>query len=196
TVFAPTDDAFAKLPAGTVDSLIRPENKQKLVDILKYHVIAGRVYDDEAVKAGRAPTLLNRSVEINFSADGISINGATVLAKNINASNGVIHVIDEVLLPSSGMSPGQAMTTLTSAINRGVPIFNSGHHGQCCDIYSSTMTTLVDAGITGVDDHTMSVARDSIARASRMSNDADRAWELRRGIDSIYNRLAQMPMQR
>ena len=101
TVFAPTDDAFSALPAGTVDSLLKPENKQQLIDILKYHVVSGRVYDNDAVRARRAKTLLGRSVDIGFSADGIRINDAKVVARNVNASNGVIHIIDSVLIPQA-----------------------------------------------------------------------------------------------
>ena len=71
TVFAPTDEAFAALPEGTVESLLQPENKQKLIDILKYHVVSGRVYDNDAIKARQAKTLLGRSIDINFNADGI-----------------------------------------------------------------------------------------------------------------------------
>lgn len=100
-VFAPTDEASAALPAGTVESLLKPENKQKLIDILKYHVVSGRIYDNDAVKTGRAKTLLGRSVDVSFSAGGIKINDSQVVAKNIETSNGVVHVIDAVLLPSS-----------------------------------------------------------------------------------------------
>ena len=94
TVFAPTDEAFASLPEGTVENLLKPENKQQLIDILKYHVIDGRVYDDDAVKARRASTLLGRGVDINLDAGGLMVNDARVVAKNIDASNGVVHVID------------------------------------------------------------------------------------------------------
>ena len=99
TVFAPTDEAFAKLPEGTVESLLKPENKQKLINILKYHVVSGRVYASDAIKARDAKTLLGRSIEIQFSADGTRINDANLLAANIEASNGVVHVIDKVILP-------------------------------------------------------------------------------------------------
>ncbi|MEM7456177.1 MAG: fasciclin domain-containing protein [Planctomycetota bacterium] len=194
TVFAPTDEAFAALPAGTVETLLQPENRQQLVDILKYHVVAGRVYDNDAVKAGQAETLLGRRVSINFSGEGLTVNESRVVAKNINASNGVIHVIDSVLIPTS-MGHREAMDMLNAAVNRGAPIYNAGHHGQCCDIYTQTMTTLMDSGISGADDHTMRMISDTLASARRSHNDTDRAWALRNGIDSLYSRLSSMPMQ-
>lgn len=195
TVFAPTDEAFTKLPAGTVETLLKPENKQKLIDILKYHVVAGRVYDDQAVKATRATTLLGRSVRIGFSAAGIKVNDSTVVAKNIDASNGVIHVIDEVLLPSGGVTPSEALATLTGAINRGVPVFNAGDAKQCADIYASTLNQLMDSGIEGADQHTVAMVKNSIGSSMSMQSDTDRAWALRGTVDRLFNRLGQMPMQ-
>jgi len=195
TVFAPTDDAFAKLPAGTVESLLEPGNKQKLVDILKYHVVSGRVYDDQAVKARSAQTLLGRSVKIGYSAQGISVNDATVISKNIETSNGVVHAIDTVLIPGSSLSPAEAIGMLTSAIEQGVPAYNSGDHRLCCDIYQSTMTTLMDTGINGADAHTMSMISNTLTQAGHSTSDTNRAWALRGGIDSLKSRLSSMQMQ-
>jgi transforming growth factor-beta-induced protein len=191
TVFAPTDEAFAALPAGTVESLLKPENKQKLVDILKYHVISGRVYDNDAVKAGSGQTLLGRSVQVGFSADGIKINDASVVAKNIDASNGVVHVIDSVLIPTS-MSRKDVMGSLTGAIDRGVPVFNAGHHGQCCQIYMETMSSISSAGIEGADAHTMTMVKQVLSNARNTHSETDRAWVLRRGMDELYSRVSQM----
>lgn len=191
TVFAPTDDAFAALPAGTVESLLLPENKQKLIDILKYHVVAGRVYDTDAVKAGTAPTLLGRSLDISLSADGISIGDSQVVAKNIETTNGVIHVIDSVLIPTA-MSRDSAMRVLENAVTEGAPIYNSGHHGQCCDIYTKAMNNVLSAGIENADKHVMTMIEKTLSNASHMHSDSDRAWELRRGIDSLYSQLGRM----
>ena len=98
TVFAPTNAAFAKLPAGTVDDLLKPENKDKLVAILTYHVVAGKVLAADVVKLKTAGTVNGQSVAID-TASGVKVNNATVTATDIAASNGVIHVIDTVLLP-------------------------------------------------------------------------------------------------
>jgi transforming growth factor-beta-induced protein len=98
TVFAPTDEAFAKLPAGTVENLLKPENIEQLRAILTYHVVPGRVFSDAVVKLNDATTLNGAKVKINAS-QGVRINDAQVVAADINASNGVIHVIDSVILP-------------------------------------------------------------------------------------------------
>jgi len=99
TVFAPTDAAFAKLPAGTVETLLKPENRGKLADVLKYHVVQGRVYSDAALKAGNAKTLLGGQIKIKAWGGKAMVNNAELLETDIEASNGVIHVIDTVLLP-------------------------------------------------------------------------------------------------
>ena len=99
TVFAPTDAAFAKLPAGTVESLLKPENKAKLQAVLKYHVVAGRVTAPEALAAGQAKTLEGQPVTITLNDGRLQINQAHVVKNDVPASNGVIHIIDTVLLP-------------------------------------------------------------------------------------------------
>ncbi len=99
TILAPTDEAFAALPAGTVQNLLKPENRATLQAILKYHVIPGRVYADQVVKLNSAETLGGQSVSINADGSGVTINESNVVATDIEASNGVIHVIDAVLLP-------------------------------------------------------------------------------------------------
>ena len=99
TVFAPTDAAFAKLPAGTVDMLLKPENKAKLVAILTYHVVPGNVTAADVVKLKEAKTVNGAMVNIKVDGSNVMINGAKVTAADIVASNGVIHVIDAVLMP-------------------------------------------------------------------------------------------------
>ena len=98
TVFAPTDEAFAKLPAGTVESLLKPENKQKLANILTFHVVSGKVMAAD-VKTMQAKTVNGQSLAIKAGSSGVTVNGAKVTATDIPATNGVIHVIDSVVLP-------------------------------------------------------------------------------------------------
>jgi len=100
TVFAPTDSAFAKLPAGTVESLLKPENRAQLVEILTYHVVAGRVFSDQAVKLTSAKSLLGKDLSLRVDAGTLRIEGARVTSADIQASNGVIHVIDTVIIPN------------------------------------------------------------------------------------------------
>ena len=99
TVFAPTDAAFAKLPKGTVEELLKPENKAKLTAILTYHVVAGKVMAADVVKVKDAKTVQGGSIKVNAGGGKVMVDGATVVKTDIGASNGVIHVVDSVLMP-------------------------------------------------------------------------------------------------
>ncbi|MBA6336058.1 MULTISPECIES: fasciclin domain-containing protein [unclassified Colwellia] len=99
TVFAPTDEAFAKLPAGTVEMLLKPENKDKLVSILTYHVVAGKVMSTDVVKVDSATTVQGQMLMVKVDGGNVMINNAKVIMADVKASNGVIHVIDTVLMP-------------------------------------------------------------------------------------------------
>lgn len=99
TVFAPTDEAFAKLPEGTVETLLKPENKKKLTDILTYHVVAGDVRAEAAVKLTSAKALNGKTLKLEVKDGVLHLNESKVTAADVVATNGVIHVIDAVLLP-------------------------------------------------------------------------------------------------
>ncbi|MGI9476605.1 MAG: fasciclin domain-containing protein [Hyphomicrobiaceae bacterium] len=105
TVFAPTDEAFAKLPKGTVESLLKPENKDKLAAILSYHVLPRKLTSGQlphkAIHVRTIKSSGDRLLRVIKSKNGVTVDGANVVAANIRASNGVIHVIDKVMLPSS-----------------------------------------------------------------------------------------------
>ena len=101
TVFAPTDEAFAKLPEGTVETLLKPENKAKLAAILTYHVVAGKVEAKDAVKLKSAKTVNGASFKITASDAGVMVDKAKVVKTDIQCSNGVIHVIDSVIMPAA-----------------------------------------------------------------------------------------------
>lgn len=100
TVFAPTDEAFSKLPKGTLESLLKPENKSKLAAILKYHVVSGKVMAKDVVKLSEAKTLQGSAAKITVKDGNVSVDKALVTKTDIQTSNGVIHVIDSVILPS------------------------------------------------------------------------------------------------
>jgi uncharacterized surface protein with fasciclin (FAS1) repeats len=100
TVFAPTDEAFAKLPTGTVENLLKPENRDKLIAILKYHVVPGKVMAAD-VKTMEAKTAQGQSVKLKVSDDGVHVDNAKVVKTDLLAANGVIHVIDSVIMPKS-----------------------------------------------------------------------------------------------
>ena len=101
TVFAPTDAAFAKLPAGTVENLLKPENKAQLAAILTYHVVPGKVMAADVVNIKEAKTVNGKLLHVKVNGSNVMINDATITSADIAASNGVIHVIDSVILPQA-----------------------------------------------------------------------------------------------
>lgn len=186
TVFAPTDEAFAKLPEGTVESLLKPENKQQLIDILKYHVVAGRVYSEQAVKAGSAKTLGGSPIVIAVKDGEARVNDSKLVATDLDASNGVVHVIDTVLMPPAKSAAEAACEKLVDAIAMGAPLYNSGHHHACADLYMKTMTGLMDSSL----DHSMKQHISTVvSRARHQHSSTSRAWTLRHGMDQMYATL-------
>ena len=99
TVFAPTDEAFSRLPEGALEDLLKPENKDKLVAVLTYHVVPGKVMASAVANMGSAKTVQGQSLTITKDDDGVMVDNAHVVQTDIECSNGVIHVIDNVLLP-------------------------------------------------------------------------------------------------
>lgn len=99
TVFAPTDEAFSKLPEGTLESLLKPENKDQLVEILKYHVVPGAVFSKDVVKLEKAKTAAGKNVRVKVADGKVMINKSQVVKADVKSSNGVIHVVNKVLLP-------------------------------------------------------------------------------------------------
>ena len=101
TVFAPTDAAFAALPAGTVESLLKPDAKAKLTEILTYHVVSGKVMSSDLAGKSMSPaTVAGKTVKIDATGSGVHVNDATVTTADVDCTNGVIHVIDKVLMPA------------------------------------------------------------------------------------------------
>ncbi|MEM1112489.1 MAG: fasciclin domain-containing protein [Pseudomonadota bacterium] len=101
TVFAPTDEAFAKLPEGTVETLLKPENKDQLIAVLTYHVVPGKVMAADVVTIDSATTVQGQDITVTTKDGAVMVDNATVVATDVAASNGVIHVIDAVILPAS-----------------------------------------------------------------------------------------------
>tara|TARA_B100000029_G_scaffold94898_1_gene85103 strand:+ start:3249 stop:3716 length:468 start_codon:yes stop_codon:yes gene_type:complete len=99
TVFAPNDDAFAKLPSGTVESLLKPENIDQLVAILTYHVIPGRILSGELPAIANVATVQGSTIEVKKDDEVVTVNQATVIQADVEATNGVIHIIDQVIIP-------------------------------------------------------------------------------------------------
>jgi len=99
TVFAPTNAAFDALPEGTLESLLKPENKAKLVSILTYHVVGAKVMSKDLSNGQKAKTVEGQNINVKLNGSGVMINDAKVVAADVSASNGVVHVIDKVILP-------------------------------------------------------------------------------------------------
>lgn len=193
TVFAPTDDAFAKLPAGTVESLLKPENKSKLASILKYHVVAGRVYSSDALQAGKAKTLQGDSISIALRDGTAKVNSANLVATDLDASNGVIHVIDSVILPPDNkQGSAHPRRMIETAISQGAPLYNGGHVAGCARVYMTTVKSLLmsdDPQLTSSARHTL---RTALTSAQHSSCSDSQAWTLRHALDSAYTSMASV----
>jgi transforming growth factor-beta-induced protein len=195
TVFAPTDDAFAKLPEGTVASLLKPENRDKLAAILKYHVVAGRVFSDEAVKAGSAKTVEGSEIAITVTGDQAKVNNANLVALDIDAANGVIHVIDAVLLPGEKkVSATDGRTTIEHAVARGSKLYNHGHHAECATVYMQAAHELISHG-DQMPPLVMTSLKAAVDDAEHCHCPTKRSWTMRRGLDSAYYAMKDVDRQ-
>jgi transforming growth factor-beta-induced protein len=190
TVFAPTDEAFAALPEGTLDALLK--DREALGRILKYHVVPGRVLAKDAVKLDAAETLAGERVRIDASSSGVKINQARVVKTDVLASNGVIHVIDKVLLPPpEKMSAREAtMDLIRHAIRRGAPLYNHGQHESCAAIYEVTAKSLMHFAADEMPTSVRSSLSEAMSRAENEHDASRRAWILRHGLDAVYHAMS------
>ena len=188
TVFAPTDDAFAKLPKGTVESLLKPENRGKLAAILKYHVLPRRVL----FGAYETPTLEGRKLTIR-PAQGVQVNKAKVVLADVKATNGVVHVIDTVMLPPEKhvSTPAAARKLIEDAINRGAPLYNAGHARACADLYAKTMRKMLAHHGKVLGEHGRQSFQRALDRMKTARGHSAKAWVLRHALDAVYIRLAE-----
>lgn len=188
TVFAPTDEAFAKLPKGTVEELLKPENREKLAGILKYHVIAGKVSLAKALEVGEAATLQGSTITAKFEGGRVLIGPATLLKADITASNGVIHVIDQVLLPKEiTAKPLTAAALIELAIERGVPLFNEGNPAACAAVYEVTCESL--RTMPDVPEKMRQELAGAIVEMRGERQARQKAWILRNALDRVYTSL-------
>ena len=189
TVFAPTDAAFEQLPEGTVTDLLRPENRDQLVKVLSYHVVAGERTAAVALAAGSLETLTGDDVTVALEEGRLRVGDATVIQNDLRTRNGTIHVIDRVLLPPTPETPadsgnaGAAVEELFAlAIERGVPLFNHGQAGACAAVYEVAVRSVVDRP-AGLPASAVAVLRETLRSASRDHDAVSVAWTLRGGID-------------
>jgi uncharacterized surface protein with fasciclin (FAS1) repeats len=190
TVFAPTDEAFEKLPKGTIGSLLDPANRATLTAILQFHVVAGKVDAATALRRGTVKNLANSTLKIVLQGGRLRVEDANVIQNDVGSRNGIIHIIDSVLLPP--MSKTKVPIELTpaslikTAIQRGVPLFNQGQQAACAAIYEITVRGLLQLNTVPAKD------REDLATALRKSatqSPTDAAWTLRRALDSAHESL-------
>jgi len=190
TVFAPTDEAFSKVPKETLAQLLKPENKDKLAAVLKYHVIAGKVSLADALAAGEGKTLQGAKVKAKFENGSVRINSAKLLSADIPASNGIIHVIDSVLLPpESETKPLNAMGLIELAVRRGVPMFNDGDEAGCAAVYEIACESI--RARPEVSKKSREILDKALTEMREQSSSRRKAWILRDAMDTVYLDLSR-----
>jgi transforming growth factor-beta-induced protein len=185
TVFAPTDEAFAKLPKETLAALLK--DQAKLASILTYHVVPGKVMAADVVKLKEAKTVQGQSVKIDAS-NGVKVDDAKVVKTDVPATNGIIHVIDSVLLPPDvklGAANGDVGRTITRAIEHGVPLFNSGNVEACAAVYEVTAATVLDLAGEQLEAGSRARLERGLREARHAHGASDRAWALRHAFDDL-----------
>jgi len=187
TIFAPTDDAFNALPAGTVAKLLEPKNKDKLARILAYHVVSARV--DSAALSDNVMLQTVAGPQITFTAaeQGFIVEDAKIINTDINASNGIIHTIDRVLIPPELISRAEAINIIKTSITDGVPMFNYGNAKGTVQVYALAAQKLLDnANLTQQEKEVLSKA----LRKRPVGNEYQGlAWSLRYALDDVLESL-------
>jgi len=187
TVFAPTDDAFGALPAGTVETLLQPDNRDQLANILKFHVVSGRVGSDALADGASLDTLAGPSMSFTQSENGFTVEGARILTTDIEAANGIVHVIDRVITPPERMSRSNAASTIERAIARGVPMFNHGNPAGTVRVYSDAAEALMARANLSTGERRR---LERGMRASDLTESAsESAWQLRYALDDVLASL-------
>lgn len=189
TVFAPTDAAFAKLPEGTVASVVQPENLAKLKAILTYHVVPGRVFRTDLKNGMKATTAQGASLAIKIGKEGVHVNGSKVVQANIDAANGVIHVIDAALMPPVDETADASQTArdgrrlIEMAIHRGARMYNDGDARGCVAVYEVAAHGLMSLCADDFCPSSRKKMARSLERASHVHDMDRRAWMLRHRLD-------------
>jgi uncharacterized surface protein with fasciclin (FAS1) repeats len=186
TIFAPTDKAFAALPAGTIEDLLKPENRDRLTAILKHHVLPKRVI----LTKQSVDTLQGDSLEVQ-AVGPVKVEEASIILADIVASNGVVHAIDTVLLPElPETTPARrAMRVIELAIERGVPLFNSGNPEACAAIYEVTARSLLTGHADALNDEDLKRLGKALNDIRKDHRPGKQAWVLRYALDDVYRSL-------
>ncbi|MDB4734612.1 CIA30 family protein [Akkermansiaceae bacterium] len=198
TILAPTDEAFSKLPEGTLESLLKPGNKKTLQKILAMHVLNGKVSAGDALNAKKAVSFSGEPLTFKVEDGLLKVNSSTIVSTDIVADNGVIHVIDSVLLPEEETTsrdpvdvstPRSPIELIESAIDRGVPIFNEGDHQGCADIYRDCLMELI--ATKKINGEFLGAMETLVSATNKLKDSTKRAWMLRNGLDHLYQALGR-----
>ncbi|MEE2681639.1 MAG: CIA30 family protein [Planctomycetota bacterium] len=183
TVFAPTDEAFARLDDGTIEALLAEPGRTTLSRILTHHVVPGRLEARDLVGMESVETLAGTTHPLATLRGRLLVDESIVETANINASNGVVHLIDRVLLPPVEIKPLEML--LNQAIDRGVPLYNNGDPGACCAVYATALDAVILGNGWNLSERQVENIRSAIEQADRMSDDGSRAWAYRRIMDAL-----------
>ncbi|MDB4753863.1 CIA30 family protein [Akkermansiaceae bacterium] len=198
TILAPTDEAFSKLPKGTLESLLKPESRKALQKILAMHVLNGKVSAGDALNAKQAMSFSGEPLTFKVEDGLLKVNSSTIVSTDIVADNGVIHVIDSVLLPEEESTsrdpvdvstPRSPIELIESAIDRGVPIFNEGDHQGCADIYRDCLMELI--ATKKINGEFLGAMETLVSATNKLKDSTKRAWMLRNGLDHLYQALGR-----
>lgn len=192
TVFAPTDAAFAKLPKATLKSLLQPAQRETLRRILLNHVVAGKVGSIDALRAGKARSLAGETFNIRLADGRLRVGDAVVSANDLTATNGVIHVIDTVLIPPTPKTERQKLVGLfTTAIDRGVPLFNGGNAAACTAVYEIAVRAALDLSGDQLSAQERKGLENALRSLPETSSEKGRSWVLRNAMDEAMRQVAK-----
>ena len=192
TVLAPTDEAFGKLPKGALEDLLKPVNKDKLASILKYHVISGKVDARKVASLESATTLLGKDVSIGINNGRLTVGTANVIGTDIMASNGIIHVIDQVLLPPEESEAEKLSGLIETAVETGAPLYNKGQEAACVAIYKIAVQSLAIAGKDILPEGSIKDLNSALSKVKKSHSSSSNAWTLRGALDRTYKSLTNM----
>ena len=184
TVFAPTDAAFARLGEETLSSLLTDAGRPTLVRILKNHVVAGRFEARDLVDREGIETLAGTNLPLAAARGRLFVDEAVVETADVSASNGIVHLIDRVLVPARQVSPME--TLLEIAVSRGAPLYNEGNIDACAEVYATALDAVSLSGDFGLDDKGRANLASRLKEIAGESTSRDRAWAYRRIIDSLF----------
>jgi transforming growth factor-beta-induced protein len=210
TVFAPVDSAFAKLPKSVLESLLQTRNRGELAHILGLHVVPGRIAARELLQKQKLTTLMGAPIEAKLVDGRLTIGGAVLVATDVQAQNGVVHLIDTVITaPAGGGDAGgtgrdvavardadiDAAAELRAiydlAVERGAPLFNQGDAEACAAIYEVAVQSLLRLGKGRFADPLLAELKSDAANAAAIENARSRAWAFRRAMDQAYRSAMQ-----